>query len=317
MVRVICLSFLVAVCGCAAIRSTPVTRQDDHSYCAQCPANGVPVTIKVPTHLKVEVYEQLFFEFDGTDTITLVNSDCKRNLKVRSEQLTTEKVIFVDVKRPAAGTLGYNLEFDSKGQSITQYESFLFDRTLEDSANLIAALVPDAAQQTRTEEGTPDNSFAATAGTATSAKVSTVFADRKPTNFASKDSKTSSASFDENVFTRERVVAYKIFDINGVDFEQQLERFVCTHLNACHNCQSNPNGSQNSKSIETAPGDPAVASSKTYEATPTSNDIKTSIKFGPSSSIHNGALDNSAPSRTPHMISNSVSEFEFTVQQSQ
>ncbi len=118
-------------------------------------------------------------------------------------------------------------------------------------------------------------------------------------------------------FTRERVVAYKIFDINGVDFEQQLERFVCTHLNACHNCQSNPNGSQNSKSIETAPGDPAVASSKTYEATPTSNDIKTSIKFGPSSSIHNGALDNSAPSRTPHMISNSVSEFEFTVQQSQ
>ncbi len=63
--RLIFLMIVTSQLGCAPMRSTPVTRQDDDSFCVQCPANGVPVVVSIPTHLKVTVYEQLFFKIEG------------------------------------------------------------------------------------------------------------------------------------------------------------------------------------------------------------------------------------------------------------
>ena len=237
---------LLTSIGCAAMRTTPVTRQDDDSFCTQCPANGVPVTIKVPTHLKVKIYEQLYFKIDG-NTISLQNKDdCKRNLKVATTPIKTDKVVFVDAKRPAAGQLSYNMEFNTDAQMITQYESYLFDRSLEDSANLIAQLVPDANQQPADRISKPD--FSQDSGfanqddpNATKAGDSSIDKSKQlPSRVVKNFDRSAAASFNADVFTRERVVAFKIFDINAADFESQLESFLSHHLNSCHDCSVNP-----------------------------------------------------------------------------
>ena len=225
--------------GCASMRTTPMKRLDDDSYCVQCPANGVPITVKVPTHLEVKIYEQLFFKIDG-NTIKLQNKeDCKRNLKVATTPIKTDKVIFVDPKRPGAGTSFYNMEFNTDAQMITQYESFVYDRTLDDSSNLVAQLVPGVEPQTPGEDPDVPGSLGATPGAAGNAENNDV-SEFLPSRVVKNFDQSGAASFNADVFTRERVVAFKIFDINAADFESQLESFLSHHLNSCHDCSVNP-----------------------------------------------------------------------------
>lgn len=228
---VACLSTVIL--GCAATKTTSVTRNDNDTFCTQCPENGVPTTIKIQTHLKVGVYEQLYFSFDERlNELRSFTPPGGRHLKAKTEQIQTEKVIFVDVKRPAAGTLDYNLAFDSKQQKITQYESFAFDRTLEDSANLLAQLLPNVNPQTdtSTSDDPTEAFFTATDGTdsESAAKESKEFDDAEPTLLNGSEVDT--------VLVRERVVAVKIFDINAPDFEQQVQSFLERHMNNCNDC---------------------------------------------------------------------------------
>jgi len=219
----------VVLTGCAATKTTSVTRNDNDSFCTQCPENGVPTTIKIQTHLKVGVYEQLYFSFDERlNELKSFTPPGGRHLKARTEQIETEKVIFVDVKRPAAGTLDYNLAFDSKGQKITQYESFAFDRTAEDTANLLAQLIPGVSPQADESSADPVANFAASEGTATDPKASKEFESSEPMLLDGKEVDT--------VLVRERVVAVKIFDINAPDFEQRVQSFLAQHMNDCNDC---------------------------------------------------------------------------------
>ncbi len=122
---------------------------------------------------------------------------------------------------------------------ITQYESFAFDRTLEDSANLMAQLIPEANKQSNlsTADFAQDTNFAnRVSPNRLFREKSTVFDQREVKDFSNE----KPAKFENNIFTRKRVVAYKIFDINASDFEQRLQAFLSIHLNHCHDCGTNP-----------------------------------------------------------------------------
>ena len=154
------IAILVAVTalGCTSMRSTSLTRRDNDSFGKNgVPTKGVPVTVRIPTHLQLAVVETLYYVNKAEQgaagiQLELLKDDFfggKRNVKVKSNIIRTDKVMTVDMKRPAAGSLEYNLMFDSEAQFINQIESFLYDRTISDTANLIATVVPGA------EPGTP------------------------------------------------------------------------------------------------------------------------------------------------------------------
>lgn len=224
------LLLLAIVAGCTSMRSTSLTRQDDDSYVhnEKVPTPGVPVTVKVPSHLELAVVETLYFyDADKEDgqidlrRLDIFKKDDRRNIKVKSEIIKTEKVITVDFKRPAAGSLEYNLGFDTKEQYITQIETFLYDRTLEDAANLIAQVVPGALEQTPGTKPTPEAWSTSAHGT-------------RPDPNA--QGPTVGEDISTDLMIKERVVAIARFDINACDFEEQVTAFLEYHVNACHSC---------------------------------------------------------------------------------
>src|SRR4051812_47436943 len=72
---------LLAVCaGCTSIESTMVTRDESNQNWERhnC-LNGIPITLKVPTHLKLYVYQKYYLEKvkdkDGLDTLAPADVD--------------------------------------------------------------------------------------------------------------------------------------------------------------------------------------------------------------------------------------------------
>jgi hypothetical protein len=133
----------------------------------------------------------------------------RRNLSVKSEIIKTKKVFTVDFKRPAAGVLGYDAQFAN--QYFTEINNSVTDRTITDSADAIANVVPALAKLAAAGQGvTPE----------------------------------FGAGLKDRIVKGERVVAYQRFDIDSPSFECDLEAFVAQHVN-CTDCNGACNGNGN------------------------------------------------------------------------
>ncbi|MEZ6061481.1 MAG: hypothetical protein R3C19_14140 [Planctomycetaceae bacterium] len=151
---------LMTACGCATISSTLIERDVCDTGYTDSTTKGVPITVKVPTHLKVVVRETRFLTLDG-DTLTpvtfdrtvVVNNNGQSVLQTLSEPVVavdvdheyieTEKIFTVDFKRPAAGTLNYKLGFED--QYITSIQNELQDRTIADVSTAINRILGSVA----------------------------------------------------------------------------------------------------------------------------------------------------------------------------
>ncbi len=229
VVRHTILLCVFVLTGCTSMRSTMLNRSDDNSFAKNgCPTKGVPVRVRVPTHLDLAVLETVYLENQLKDESKGVKFEPvkfdRRNLRVESQLVLTEKIMTVDLKRPAAGTLEYNLGFDKDKQSLTQIESFLYDRTMRDVANMVAALVPNASQQTVPETASKES----WSGSSTSAMGGTTT--------AAAGQPIVGTGLQNRVLPVDRVVAYQRFDLNACDFEEQVASFLDRHLNQCHDC---------------------------------------------------------------------------------
>lgn len=212
------LGGLYLTAGCTSISSTFLHRQEDDAFSGISngktgihqharPFKGIPVTLKIPTHLDVSIVETLIF-VDEPTTGKLTNLPMtKRHLDVVPEIQVSDKVFTVDLKRPAAGTLDYEIEFqDGKDnpQYFNQVSYHVVDQTLKDITGVIANLKPL----------TPLN--ARPTGRASGTRVT---ADNGP-------------ALEPMI----RTVAWKRFDLNSVTFEDEVLAFVNLHLNDCHSC---------------------------------------------------------------------------------
>lgn len=253
--RIPALLLLVCTPGCASMRSTMLNRTEADTFVKNgLPTKGVPVTVRVPSHLDVWVVETMYYdaserklnEDDKEHPFVEFKAiefpvDVNRNLKLRTKLIRTEKVMTVDFVRPAAGIGEYNVKFDQAGQDdksrqqyITQFESMIYDRTMEDTANLVASLVPNVAAQPRTPDPTAVTPFWLEQKFALSSAGGDVVSSNNP------DTEASDVTYDKDVFgnliVKDRVVAYGRFDIDACDYEEQVRAFVDLHLNACHDC---------------------------------------------------------------------------------
>jgi len=178
-------------------------------HCRTRPTKGIPVTVKLTTHTDVWIEEDYYVEFDpkNPERIREPLSDI-RMLNVRTEAIRTDKIILVDFKRPAAGTLDTKMDFN-EDQFFKKVKSSIEDETINESAKLLKTVIglvkPMSAgltQEPDTENG-----------------------NRKKLT---------------------RVVAYQRFDVNDASYEEQIDAFISHHLNKCNQCGTLPTYDQQS-----------------------------------------------------------------------
>lgn len=203
--RVLLLPLLALLAGCTSVSSTLVNRDDSdylhgNSNGKPCcftgqtkPLKGVPITLRLPTHLDIVIKENIFIRKGNEAPVRLHTPH--RHLFLEKELVETEKVFTVDPKRPAAGTLKYNMTFGDK-ENEQYFKSIAFDiqdNTIKEVTNSLNTLLPLFKQMA------------------------------KP---AGADDTPTAASFD----TETRTVAWKRFDLDAIDLEQQVYDFVSVHF---------------------------------------------------------------------------------------
>lgn len=205
-----------ALTGCQSFSTTMLNRRGDNSLQGNSngvaklfhktrPYKGIPIKLKVPSHLDVSIKEVYYAGIKG-DRIESLLPDT-RLLSVETEIIKTDKVFTVDFKRPGAGSLDLDLAFN-KDQYFSQIVSKLDDSTIEEAGKLAAQIIRSTRQFAKTSR------------------------EPNPTEIAALESK--------GIYREQRTVAYQRFDINDCDFEFQVESFVNLHLNACNDCSCAP-----------------------------------------------------------------------------
>lgn len=232
ILNAVLLTWLLSIVGCASFSTTMLNRQDDNSLWGNSngdlkgndqkarPYKGVPITLKLPTHLDVFIDEEYYIKIDGNTISEPLESQC-RLLSVRDELVYSDKVFTVDFKRPASGTLGLTLGFDEDEQYFNKIDSKLEDDTITASAALVAGVINSLQAQ---------NKFAE--------KTST--AEEKEQREQEEKVADDNAIMNGLLTSDRRVVAYQRFDINAMDFELQVADFVNQHLNCCNQCGTAP-----------------------------------------------------------------------------
>ena len=118
---------LLTVVGCTGIGSRFIYRDEMNSRWKQERLRGVPVTMKVPTHVKISIVEQRYFYTSEAGKQPTEISNCSRVIDY--EFIHTSKLFTVDPKRPAAGTSSW--EFDLEGQYPKSAKNDVNDLTIQ------------------------------------------------------------------------------------------------------------------------------------------------------------------------------------------
>jgi hypothetical protein len=192
---------LLAVIGCSSISSTMLTRDESNRFWTRKgDLKGVPITLKVPTHVQLTVFERHFM-VKGPVKVPGEEPRARRvdlPFVIRDfsqEFIYTEKIFTVDYKHPASGT--YNLHLDlTDDQYIKQFQHDVSDTTIADVTKLVKGLVP-------------------------------------ANGLGALQAKTAGA-IEQETYEIQSVVAVRMFEIDAPDFEEQMSEFLNCHLNQAH-----------------------------------------------------------------------------------
>ena len=238
-------AMLAALTGCTSFRSTLMHRSGDGSLhrdgCLR-PLRGIPVKLKVPSHLAVSIVETYQIvpgvspggksteieKADSTDSnptpitgqtkarpqvLTLGEEGEPRTLEVLTKVEYSDQVFLVDFPRPLAGVLDLTngkddgITFDGE-QYFAKIRGSIDDRTM---------------QELGSDFGTglfqPPGAFAAGASSA--------------------GAPTKSVPSPE-IQLATRVVAYQRFDLNEAGWEERVQAFVDEHLGIAVSCSGCP-----------------------------------------------------------------------------
>jgi hypothetical protein len=135
-------------------------------------------------------------------------------------------VFTVDLKRPAAGTLKYGVTFDEKSQYFKEITYKNVDETIKDITEIISSL-PTKPTKTAEPSG------------------------KKPQEPPPETTKKN-ASLEEI----SRTIAWKRFDIQAPDLENQIAIFVNEHLGDCGNSTISPSDTYFLQNSQTASPNP-------------------------------------------------------------
>ena len=132
---------VVSLSGCTSIRSTFVERGADGQFSGDrlaTRARGVPIKLKVPTHVEVNIEEVYYIDVANGHVIY----PKQRILEVSKPEMVYEYQMFtVDIVRPFSGTLdangsgnGYLLD---ENQQLTSLGASVTDNTISSISNIL------------------------------------------------------------------------------------------------------------------------------------------------------------------------------------
>jgi len=183
---------------------------------------GVPVTVAVPTHLKVQIQEEYFLrKNEDTDNPHYMPQSVSVDRPILSVDYGfdyEDKIFMVDLKRPAVGTIQTDIQIDAETQYFKAIKGKVVDNTLRE----IGQILPQ---------------FNIALASPTSGKLGA----------------------ESKLITDKRTVAFTRIDINAVDFEQQLEQFFDKHVNNCNDCKIRQGDAQNDSSYIQPPSAPQLS----------------------------------------------------------
>ena len=199
---------LILITGCSSFRTTAIDRCPNDTLVVNPnrPMKGIPVSLRVPTHLEISVIETTYWEkqnvLGNRPTLTPLRS-CRPTRTVTHRVCTTEKIFLVDPARPVAGTQSYGFSFTSNNQAnqddsgkgyLDEVSYKIDDQTIQESAKLLSNSLNFL------------NAF----------QVSAVNQHHPNTG---------------SLLSTDRTVAHSRLDINSPSFEHDVEEFLDIHVN--------------------------------------------------------------------------------------
>lgn len=141
------VSVLLAQMGCTSMTSTMLTRDESNQFWTRKgKLNGVPITLKVPTHAQLTVFETHYLVTDERGRTHPLPLPCVIR-DFSQDFIYSEKIFTVDFKRPAAGL--YNLHLlMTKDQYISKLQHDVTDRTIQQVTNLVGRFFPTGLART-------------------------------------------------------------------------------------------------------------------------------------------------------------------------
>lgn len=142
------VSLLVVVSGCSSMTSSMLNR-DDYDFFwrnSKVPNKGIPVTVKVPTHLKVWIEEEYYIQNTATGLQPFYPDTPV--ISVATGFDFEEKMFTVDFKRPGAGTIQTDVELDAEAQYFKKIHGKVVDNTIREITDIVKQFKPAFATKT-------------------------------------------------------------------------------------------------------------------------------------------------------------------------
>jgi len=213
--------------GCSSIKTTAYDRLEDDTLIANPDQHlkGVPVSLKVPTHLELTVEEKTYWRAEGTELYPVTSCRCTRTVSHKVQH--TEKIFLVDPVRPAAGPRGdvlsnsYGFSFKNDDISEDDIKNNIRERDYEYSGK---------GQLSGIHYHIQDETIIRSAELL---NASLQFIKKLPSP------KGKESSFGEgnqnveglNLIQTTRVIAWSRFDLNSEHFEDDVMGFLQTYVN--------------------------------------------------------------------------------------
>lgn len=126
---------ITALAGCKSIESTLLHRDESNLEWKKVKTSGVPITLEVPTHLRIAIMDVKYAHaIGGVWSVLKDGKNAVNNTHVEHGFIKTKKVFTVDLKRPAAGDADYQIDMAEGSQYIKKIEHDITDRTIEESS---------------------------------------------------------------------------------------------------------------------------------------------------------------------------------------
>ena len=133
---------LVVITGCASFSSALLHRGEHNlGWEREKHLKGFPVTLEVPTHLRVDIVKKEFLILEDGKVLRL---DCAIPIReVQTDYVKTKQIFMVDMKRPGAGSLDTKIDLDPDTQYFDEIISTVSDTTIDQVSELIAGIAPE------------------------------------------------------------------------------------------------------------------------------------------------------------------------------
>jgi len=232
--KLIYASITVAIVGLVGCRSIGTTFFERDTLSQQLTAHkldGYPITLKVPTHIRVTFYENTFLECeDGKWQPVSVGTTPLSSISFGTQLVETEKIFTIDHKRPMAGELKYGVGF-TPDQYIDEFSEAAVDDAIRQSSIAVARTIQILSGATTQPRAATD------ATRILKGKFNSVFDSKSVAKIRPAPAETFAGLQDaESVpggIPVKSVVAAELFELDDPEFELKVSEFLRRCV--CHN----------------------------------------------------------------------------------